>query len=204
VFDKQMTHGGNQLYCSKTGVLYSGGYQYPARSTDTGASWQQVTSGLDYSWYIGICGDGNFLYTATSGTKRPFFTSPENDGLTWTAYQGGTQTFSTDPFEMYFDSTNRIMYSANWEGLYALKVLGAGNAQPVERSAATDRSVLVRKRVFMTTGKRVNLPTGMAACDIVIYDIKGTELGRATTGQDGVARINGGIMGRQVVVVRVK
>jgi hypothetical protein len=204
VYDKQMTHGGNQIYCSKTGVLYSGGYQYPARSTDTGASWQQATTGLDYSWYIGICGDGNFLYTATSGTNRPFFTSPETDGLTWTAYQGGTQKFSTDPFEMFFDSTNRIMYSANWEGLYALKVLGAGNAQPVARQAAAERSVLLQKQVFVATGKRINLPTGMAGHAVGIYDIKGKELGRATTGQDGVARINGRIIGRQVVIVRMK
>lgn len=127
VYDKQMTHGGNQIYCSKTGVLYSGGYQYPVRSTDNGLTWKQVTAGLDYSWYMGVAGDGNNIYLAGTGGNRPFFVSPETDGTTWTAYQGGKQTVSSDPFEMFYDSANGIMYSANWEGLYALKVLG-GNA----------------------------------------------------------------------------
>jgi photosystem II stability/assembly factor-like uncharacterized protein len=177
VYDKQMTHGGNQIYCSKTGVLYSGGYQYLARSTDTGASWQQVTKGLDYSWYIGVCGDGNYLYTGTSGTNRPFFTSPENDGLTWTAYQGGTQTFTSDPFEMFFDSTNRIMYSANWEGLYALKVVGSMNARPAKRPAAAARNILLHERVFVTVGKRADLQGEMGARVADIYDIRGRLLG---------------------------
>jgi hypothetical protein len=128
VFDKQMTHGGNQIYCSKTGVLYSGGYQYPARSTDNGLTWAQVKTGLDYSWYMGVSGDGTNLYIGNTGTDRPFFVSPESDGTTWTAYQGGAQTFDSEPFEMFYDSANGIMYSANWEGLYALKVIGPGNA----------------------------------------------------------------------------
>jgi hypothetical protein len=121
-YDKQMTHGGNQLYRTRAGVLYAGGYQYPARSTDNGATWQQLKdSGLPYSWYIGICGDGNYIYTGSSG-EGPFFISPENNGLKWKPYNGGKQKFHTDPFEMYYDAVNHIMYSANWEGLYALKV----------------------------------------------------------------------------------
>jgi hypothetical protein len=204
VYDKQMTHGGNQIYCSKTGVLYSGGYQYLARSTDTGASWQQVTKGLDYSWYIGICGDGNFLYTGTSGVSRPFFTSPEDDGLTWTAYQGGTQTFSTDPFEMFFDSTNRIMYSANWEGFYALKVLGAMNVRPVARTVSADHNAFLQEHVLVAAGKRIRLPVEMAARAISVYDVKGSLLERATTYPDGVANINGTTTGRQVLIIRTK
>jgi len=203
VYDKQMTHGGNQIYCSKTGMLYSGGYQYLARSTDTGASWQQVTKGLDYSWYIGICGDGNLLYTGTSGVSRPFFTSPEDDGLTWTAYQGAAQTFSTDPFEMFFDSTNRIMYSANWEGFYALKVLGAMNVRPAGRTVSADHCAFLH--VVVAAGKRIRLPVEMATRAISVYDVKGTVLARATTGPDGVATINRTTVGRpKVLIVRTK
>jgi len=122
VYDKQMTHGGNQIYCSKTGVLYSGGYQYPTRSADGGKSWTQVTTGLDYSWYMGITGDGKTLYTAGVGDARPFFVSPETDGVNWTSYRKGAQTFSAqEPFEMFCDTVNGIVYSANWGGLYALK-----------------------------------------------------------------------------------
>ena len=36
VYKLQMTHGGNQLYRTKTGTLYAGAYQYPVRSTDNG------------------------------------------------------------------------------------------------------------------------------------------------------------------------
>ena len=128
VHTNPMTHGGNQIYCSRAGVLYSGGYQYPSRSTDNGLTWAQVKTGLDYSWYIGVSGDGKNLYTAGSGTNRPFFISPESDGTAWTAFQGGAQTFSSQPFEMFFDSANGIMYSANWEGLFALKVADGNNS----------------------------------------------------------------------------
>jgi hypothetical protein len=118
-----MTHGGNQLYRTKVGTLYSGAYQYPVRSTDNGASWSPLSKGLFYSWHMGICGDGEFLYTACSNAKEPFFTTPENDGLTWTPYQGGKQKFAAAPFEMHYDSKNHIVYSASWsEGLLALKV----------------------------------------------------------------------------------
>src|SRR6185436_6961253 len=85
-------------------------------------------TGLDYSWYMGVAGDGENIYVGCSGTNRPFFVSPETDGVNWTVYQGGKQTFSSDPFEMAYDAENGIMYSSNWEGLFALKVLGKGNA----------------------------------------------------------------------------
>jgi hypothetical protein len=140
VYDNPMTHGGNQIYCSKTGALYSGGYQYPARSTDNGLTWAQVKTGLDYSWYMGVSGDGDNIYVAGVGENRPFFVSPESDGINWTPYQGGAQKFSSQPFEMHYDSANGIMYSANWNGMYALKVPGKTGAirpkGPTARKAA--------------------------------------------------------------------
>lgn len=72
---------------------------------------------------MGVCGDGKNLYTGCSNTDEPFFTSPEGDGLTWTAYQGGAQKFSAEPFEIWYDSKHHIMYSAGWgAGLLALKI----------------------------------------------------------------------------------
>lgn len=122
VYNFQMTHGGNQLYRTRDGVLYSGGYQYPARSADNGASWQQIKNGLVYSWYMGICGDGTNLYIGCSNKGEPFFTSPEIDGQTWAPYKGGVQKFSEEPFEMYYDPANHLVYSASWgAGLLALK-----------------------------------------------------------------------------------
>ncbi len=123
VYPLQMTHGGNQLYRAKNGVLYAGAYQYPVRSVDNGASWQPLKQGLVYSWYMGICGDGKNLYTGCVNAHQPFFTSPEKDGVTWTAYGNGAQTFSEEPFEMGYDAANHILYSASWsEGLLALKI----------------------------------------------------------------------------------
>jgi photosystem II stability/assembly factor-like uncharacterized protein len=150
VNNKQMTHGGDQLYRTSAGVLYAGGYQYPYRSTDNGASWQAITNGLPYSWYMGICGDGTNLYTSgSSGGSLPFYTSPESDGLNWTAYQGGAQTFSSEPFEMFYDPTNKIMYSASWgAGLLALN-LNSAVPEPASLALlllATPTLLLLRRR----------------------------------------------------------
>jgi hypothetical protein len=167
VYDKQMTHGGNQIYCSKTGVLYSGGYQYPARSTNNGASWTQITKGLDYSWYMGVCGDGQFIYIGNSGENRPFFVSPESDGTQWSVYRGGAQTFSSDPFEMGYDPVNGIMYSSNWEGLFALKTTsgasvndppakaGRALARPGTRKAVMGAGVFDGCEAFDGSGRRM-------------------------------------------------
>lgn len=123
-------HGGNSIYYASNGALYAGGYQYPVRSTDNGATWSQISSGLGYAYYYTVQGDGNTLYTmksfADNGAKYgvPYSVSPESDGRTWTAYQGGAQKFDNGPFTMHFDKVNRIMYSANWNaGIWALKVL---------------------------------------------------------------------------------
>jgi hypothetical protein len=160
VYDNPMTHGGNQIYCSKTGALYSGGYQYPSRSTDNGMSWTQVKTGLDYSWYMGVSGDGTNLYIGNVGPNRPFFVSPETDGTTWTPYQGGAQKFVAEPFEMFFDSTNGIMYSANWEGLFALKILGKNAGIRTAAPAHRQTSTKVPPRVLTGNGVRIETGSG--------------------------------------------
>lgn len=121
VYKNSMTHGGNQLYRAIDGTLYSGGYQYPVRSTDNGASWEQVKTGLPYSWYMGIIGDGKTIYTGSTNKSQPFFMTSETDGRQWVAFN--KQTFSAVPFAMALDSVNRILYSASWEeGLLAVKL----------------------------------------------------------------------------------
>jgi hypothetical protein len=121
VYKFPMTHGGNQLYRAKNGSLYSGGYQYPARSDDNGATWEQLKTGLVYSWYMGIVGDGESIYTASSSKQQPFFFTAESDGRTWKALND--QKFSSPPFQMAIDPVNRVLYSASWnDGLWALKL----------------------------------------------------------------------------------
>jgi hypothetical protein len=121
VYKYQMTHGGNQLYRANDGTLYSGGYQYPTRSTDNGSSWQQIKKGLPYSWYMGIIGDGENIYTASTNKNQPFFVSLEKDGLNWKPFN--EQKFSAAPFTMAIDPINNILYAASWEeGLLAMKL----------------------------------------------------------------------------------
>ena len=105
VDEHPMTHGGNQLYRAGDGTLYSGGYQYPARSKDNGSSWEQIKDGLVYSWYMGICGDGQNIYTACSNPNQPFFVTAESDGATWKPL--GEQKFSAVPFEMAYDPARK-------------------------------------------------------------------------------------------------
>jgi 6-phosphogluconolactonase (cycloisomerase 2 family) len=125
-----MTHGGTQPYYSKTGALYTGTTSFPMRSTDNGKTWQELKSALPSSSYFVVQGDGNNLYTAPSCAcgggiiNQPYFTSPEDDGLTWTAYQAGAQSFGNGPYRMSFDRADRVVYSANWvSGIWALRVI---------------------------------------------------------------------------------
>jgi hypothetical protein len=119
-----LSHGGGQVYYTKARVLYAASSNGVIRSTDDGATWTQVGT---VNFVTSVYGDGNRLYThhAYSGGAAPFFTSPETDGTTWTAYDGGAQMVTDGPFEMAFDSENGILYSGNWgNGVLALKVFG--------------------------------------------------------------------------------
>jgi hypothetical protein len=115
-----MTHGGNQIYYSHAGLLYSGGYPKVMRSTDNGITWTQV--GADGS-YTSVFGDGSHLYTMRYYGPAPFITASESDGMNWAPYEGGAQKFVMGPFEQAFDATNGILYSSTWQSnLLALKV----------------------------------------------------------------------------------
>jgi hypothetical protein len=122
-------HGGvGTLYYSKTGALYSGANHQMIRSTDQGLTWTAVGPSFPDGYYQ-VIGDGNLLYAQESNTgantvgPQSYITSSESDGVTWTPYQSGTQTFTDGPYMMRFDPVDRIIYSANWDaGLWALKV----------------------------------------------------------------------------------
>jgi hypothetical protein len=124
-------HGGAQLYYAKNGTVYSGGTPYPLRSSDNGATWQQMQTGLGFFYYYSVYGDGDTLYTQLSYTGdnagmglQPYMSAPESTGGPWLPYLGGTQKFMNGPFWMCYDAANGIMYSANWRGgIWALKVI---------------------------------------------------------------------------------
>jgi hypothetical protein len=129
VHSVRMTRGGVQLYRSPTGAYYAGAMQYPIRSSDNGVTWEELKSGLPYSAYGGIVGDGEALYTAPacacdgSPFDDPYFAAPEKDAAPWAPYQGGTQRFDNGPATMAFDKDHDVIYSANRdEGVWALKI----------------------------------------------------------------------------------
>jgi hypothetical protein len=122
-------HGGNgDLYFTRAGVVYSGANHQMVRSKDHGLTWEAVGPSFQDGYYQ-VIGDGNVLYAQESNTgansvgPQPYITSPESDGVAWTPYQGGAQTFADGPVCMRFDALRRILYSSNWRtGVWALKV----------------------------------------------------------------------------------
>jgi photosystem II stability/assembly factor-like uncharacterized protein len=125
-----MAHEGAYTYYAKNGAVYVGGLYHPLRSTDNGATWTQLNILSSFNGnYTTVYGDGTTLYTQPDGfanTARPFYTSPESDGLTWapqSVQTGGSQTFTSGPTQMVFDSSHNIMYASMHEmGVWALKV----------------------------------------------------------------------------------
>nr|MDQ3003596.1 T9SS type A sorting domain-containing protein [Fibrobacterota bacterium] len=102
--------------------------------------------GLPSDWtgdYYAVLSDGNTLYTQPGmwreSTKRPIYSSPESDGLTWAPYNGGSQVFSSGIYNGVYDKKNQILYTANWmSGVWALKPLNPGtvaNRDPKDTKA---------------------------------------------------------------------
>jgi hypothetical protein len=121
VTDNSMQHGGGSLYRTKSGVLYAGGTPHMMRSADNGLSWTMIGP---YSGINAVWGDGSRLYSGVLFQNAAWLTAPEEAGTPWTNYDGGTQKFTSGPFEMAFDAANGILYSASWgEGVLALKVV---------------------------------------------------------------------------------
>ena len=46
-------------------------------------------------------------------TPEPFYTSPEADGVNWTAAPSAG-LFTNGPFEVALDASHGILYSGNW------------------------------------------------------------------------------------------
>ncbi len=112
-------HGGGTIYYDSKGVLYASGYPSNQRSTDNGVTWTAIGSGS--SGFTAILGDGTTLYTAPTFGPTAFYTSPESDGTNFTAFN--SQMFDQGPFELVYDSANKILYSGTWQaGMWALKV----------------------------------------------------------------------------------
>lgn len=121
-------HGGTQFTYTPAGVLYSGGTPHPVRSTDNGVTWTSLTN-IGTFYYFGDWNDTVTLYTQASfpssggsgADPSQFQVSPITNGLTYSNFASG-QTFENGPYDMRWDSTNGLMYSAQWvAGFWVLK-----------------------------------------------------------------------------------
>ena len=99
-------------------MFYLGGNNRVLRSGDFGATWSDAGAPTNRDGYMGLVGDGSFIYTATANTGtssvgpvRYYYTS-ELDGTNWKPYN--SQTFSDGPMNMTFDAQNKIVFSSNW------------------------------------------------------------------------------------------
>jgi photosystem II stability/assembly factor-like uncharacterized protein len=125
VSDHNSMHGACIATYSKAGALYVGANNQIMRSTDDGATFTMVGPKFGDGYYH-VVTDGMSLFAQESNTgantagPQPYVTSPDGDGVTWSAYND--QTFSDGPYRMDVDSTNHIIYSANFnDGVWALK-----------------------------------------------------------------------------------
>jgi hypothetical protein len=115
-----MTHGGSNVYYTKSGTIFASGTTAIQKSTDNGVSWVQGNTGLPWTYFMSVIGDGNILYTGNGLTAGGFYTSPESDGITWTKFN--SQQFSNGAARLAVAYTNGIVYgSCAQDGLWALK-----------------------------------------------------------------------------------
>lgn len=118
------SHGGNAIYYAPNGSLFSGGVQYPLRSTNNGVSWTQLST-ASYGYYMAVGGDGTNLFTgkwlAGSGTAPLNSDTLADNGNSWIA-TGQPSSYGAFEFTKV-DPVNRIMYGGMWEsGVWAMKL----------------------------------------------------------------------------------
>jgi photosystem II stability/assembly factor-like uncharacterized protein len=137
-----MTHGGSGIYYTKSGILYVGVGGAVLRSTNNGQTMQAV-AGLTAS-YIGITGDGTNVYTGAFNTPSNMMIAPEATGTPWTP--SNTQVIQSGPFEMTYDSTNRIVYASNpgWGpvGVIAMRVSDPNTGITLTNEISTPASIM--------------------------------------------------------------
>lgn len=192
VFTGYTAHGGNEIFYTKSGRIWSGMGQYPVYSDDNGVTWNMLpgSSNLPYGYYTAIIGDGSTLYSLRA-EGGAFYCAPESSGLAWTAYNGGAQTFSAGANPFVYDPTNRIVYVAlNGAGAWALRVIDPATGTHAGMARKNLNPMGTKNLLISVIGSQLVLSkelSGNKAIDI--YDVKGE-------------RINPGNIARQSVIAR--
>jgi len=171
-----MMHGAGDVYRARTGVLYSGGSNTLLRSADDGQTWQEIGPRTQDGYY-GVWGDGTTLWAQRANTgldttgATPFLTSPETDGLSWTAYnaQGFCASYGCDgAYRMAYDPVRATWYASLWNlGVWKFQ-LGAApptataTSSPTATSTPTASATPTSTATATATGKPTDTPTATA------------------------------------------
>jgi hypothetical protein len=118
-------HGFTTTYYAKNGDLYSGAGNYPARSTDNGLTWKQLSnSGLSGSGvYYGLSGDGTNVYAMADNNPppQPLMSATEADPSKWTPF-GDMKKTERGMQHPHFDANSGILYFVNNAVLHGIRV----------------------------------------------------------------------------------
>ncbi len=111
-------HSAGQLYKTAAGVYYMGSFYGLIRSPD-GINWSLINN--TGSATFGVAGTGKTLYVSGSNN---LFTSPEDDGMTWT--QGMSPRDDGQGGQILYDNAHKLLYfcfgDSDGGGFYRLKV----------------------------------------------------------------------------------
>jgi hypothetical protein len=192
-------HGGGTIYYTKANVLYASGTPRNLRSTDNGATWEEIgpSGGFNCIW-----GDGTTLYTMKCFGPAPMIKSPETDGNTWTDFN--SQQFAQGPFEMAIDAANGIVYNANWNaGFWALKL---SNYVGVENNKALSITREKQKEMgrYVTGCEVLQLGPTAALKTAKVYNVNGKLIHRTMADRQGSIKLDNISGNRQTLIVKIE
>jgi photosystem II stability/assembly factor-like uncharacterized protein len=189
VINSNMSHGGGGCYRASTGYYYVSTYDRVHRSTDGGATWQELEQTPKFT--STVFGDGTWLYAHkgyNTTNVAPYVRSLETDGLNWEEFTSAGAVLD-GPREMVMDSVNGILYAASWgSGLMALKIEDYQATPVAERHIARQQTAgaSVRRtvaglggapartgaRAFSITGRRINPSTAGFQVTVIAPEIR--------------------------------
>ncbi len=108
------------LEANSSGDIFAGTFGYGViRSTDSGDSWEELETGYDFVWTLGIT-DADIIYAGTYGGG--IYRSGD-DGDSW--YPSNANLGATHIYSIQIDGAGNVFCSGWGAGVYALQTTGA-------------------------------------------------------------------------------